>query len=112
MKLRTARLETSGFSQYVEFPASGTITNSACLIRAANIFRTGGGAYRSASPVSSSVGTVIVSSSENVMVFLSGWAAAGGPGGRLLCSSSTHRRVPSGVLAGEDGETSRPSGGI
>src|SRR5204862_7670789 len=40
-KFSTARLNASGCSQYVECPASGTITVSACFMCIANIFNTG-----------------------------------------------------------------------
>ena len=44
MNSSTFALKTSGRSQYVECPTSGTITDSAFLIRAENICNTAGGA--------------------------------------------------------------------
>ena len=73
-----------------------------CIV---NIFRTGGGANMSASPVNSSVGTVMVSSIANVILFFNGCAGAGGPSGRLDFSSSIHRFVPSGFPARYDGDS-------
>src|SRR5438552_3077838 len=77
----------------------------------ANIFNTGGGANMSASPVSSSAGTLIDSSFANVITFFNG-CGWGAPAWRLIFSSSIHFRVPSGLAARYDADTSRSSGGI
>src|SRR5712692_6566704 len=58
----TARLTMSGCSQYAACLTSAMISVSACVIRSASNRCTGGGAYRFASPLISSVGRVIVSS--------------------------------------------------
>jgi hypothetical protein len=79
---------------------------------AANILSNGGGANMSAPPVKSNVGTVMVSSCANVIVFFNGCAGAGGPSGRLAFSSAIQRFVPSGFPARYEGDTSRNSGGM
>ena len=67
-----------------------------------------GGAYRSASPAITSVGSLILSSAPSVTLFFSGYA---GPrrssGGRLFSSNEDHLATPSGFAKRYDGESSR-----
>ena len=66
MKVRTARLKTSGCSQYVEWPASGTMTVSACFMCIANSRRTGGGAIGDAAAQWRAILTTIKSDLEEL----------------------------------------------
>src|SRR5215467_8213145 len=68
----TARLNTSGSSQYTECPDSGATTSSALGILAAIMRAIDGGVARSAAPQITSVGTLRVASIASVIRFLSG----------------------------------------